>query len=360
MQANDIWREFCAGHQESLVTLLEYVDWLSHQARQTECAPLVKLIDTIGDMVTYLHDHSQETSEELAMEMATALLLVESIIDDFYKLPDDLPYQIDVIDSRLHGITTGDIQIGELPSAPTFKVLDGKTQEKELLAQVAQEILTNLAHIESILDKFFFEPAQRSELPLLPDLFKQVSGTLVMPDLEHAHTLLHHCHGLVEKLSKPGYEIVETEQVLLVDGLSSLGFYIEALRSGQPDSEQIVEEAIKLFQIAANATHATPPLQTATLPAAALNADTASAAAVSAAIDPELLGIFLEEAGEVLAGIAGDVRKCRINPTDQEALASARRGFHTLKGSGRMVRLDDWSEVAWNLEQVLNLWLSEK
>ena len=51
---------------------------------------------------------------------------------------------------------------------------------------------------------------------------------------------------------------------------------------------------------------------------------------MSDAIDPELLGIFLEEAGEVLAGIAGDVRKCRINPTDQEALASARRGFHTL------------------------------
>ena len=358
MQANDIWREFCAGHQESLVTLLEYVDWLSHQARQTECAPLVKLIDAIGDTVTYLHDHPQETSEELAMEMATALLLVESIIDDFYKLPDDLPYQIDVIDSRLHGITTGDIQIGELPPAPTFKVLDGKTQEQELLAQVAQEILTNLAHIESILDKFFFEPAQRSELPLLPDLFKQVSGTLVMLDLERAHTLLHLCYGLVEKLSKPGYEIAENEQILLVDGLSSLGFYIEALRSGQPDSQQIVEEAIKLFQVAENPANA-PPLPTVTQPAAALSVDTASAVAVSTAIDPELLGIFLEEAGEVLAGIAGDVRKCRINPTDQAALASARRGFHTLKGSGRMVKLDDLSEVAWNLEQVLNLWLSE-
>lgn len=359
MQANDIWREFCAGHQESLVSLLEYVDWLSHQARQTECAPLVKLIDAIGDTVTYLHDHPQETSEELAMEMATALLLVESIIDDFYKLPDDLPYQIDVIDSRLHGITTGDIQIGELPPAPTFKVLDGKTQEQELLAQVAQEILTNLAHIESILDKFFFEPAQRSELPLLPDLFKQVSGTLVMLDLERAHTLLHLCYGLVEKLSKPAYEIVQTEQILLVDGLSSLGFYIEALRSGQPDSQQIVEEAIKLFQAAASPANATPPLPTVTQPATALSVDIAPAAAVSAAIDPELLGIFLEEAGEVLAGIASDVRKCRINPTDQAALASARRGFHTLKGSGRMVKLDDLSEVAWNLEQVLNLWLSE-
>jgi chemosensory pili system protein ChpA (sensor histidine kinase/response regulator) len=33
--------------------------------------------------VTFLHDQPQDASEELAMEMATALLLVESIIDDF-------------------------------------------------------------------------------------------------------------------------------------------------------------------------------------------------------------------------------------------------------------------------------------
>lgn len=87
MQANDIWREFCAGHQDSLVSLLEYIDWLNHQAQQTECPPLVKLIDAIDSTVTYLHDHPQDASEELAMEMATALLLVESIIDDFNKLP---------------------------------------------------------------------------------------------------------------------------------------------------------------------------------------------------------------------------------------------------------------------------------
>ena len=361
MQANDIWREFCAGHQESLVSLQEYVDWLSHQARQTECAPLVKLIDAIGDTVAYLHDHPQDTSEELAMEMATALLLVESIVDDFYKLPDDLPSQIDVIDSRLHGITMGDIQLSELPPAPTFKVLDGKAQEKELLAQVAQEILTNLAQIESILDKFFFEPAERSELPLLPDLFKQISGTLVMLDLERAHTLLHLCQDLVEKLSEPGYEVVQTEQILLVDGLSSLGFFIEALRSGQPDSEQIVEKAIALFQAAAHSTGATLPVQTAALPPAIeVVTDTVSDRAASDGIDPELLGIFLEEAGEVLAGIDEDLQKCRINPVDQDALASLRRGFHTLKGSGRMVGLDDMSEVAWNVEQVLNLWLDER
>jgi len=360
MQANDIWREFCAGHQESLASLLEYVDWLSHQARQTGYAPLEKLADAIGDTVSYLHDHPQDASEELAMEMATALLLVESIIDDFHKLPADLPQQIDVIVSRLHGITQGNVS--DLPPAPTFKTLESETREKELQAHVAQEILTNLAQVESILDKFFFEPAQRAELSLLPDLFKQISGTLVMLDLERANTLLHLCQDLTGKLSRPDHDITEAEQILLVDGLSSLGFYIEALRSGQPDSEQIAEEAIQRFQSAPAAPSAPLPVPETFVPgsAAIVEKEPATSATAATGADPELLEIFLEEADIVLASIADDLHKCRMDDADREPLASLRRGFHTLKGSGRMVGLDDMSEVAWNLEQVLNLWLDEK
>ena len=361
MEANDIWREFCAGHQESLASLLEYIDWLNHQAQQTGCAPLVKLIDAINSTVTFLHDQPQDASEELAMEMATALLLVESIIDDFNQLPPDLSQQIDVIAARLRGIATGNVSV--LPHAPAFTVLESKSQEKELLAQVAQEILTNLGQIETILDKFFFEPAKSTELSVLPSLFKQIFGALVMLDLERAHTLLHHCLNLVEKLLKPGYEIVETEQILLVDGLSSLGFFIEALRSGQPESQQIVEEAIKLFQIAAIPANAPLPPQTAVSKATvAAKPDIAAvkAESPSANADPELLAIFLEEAEEVLASIATELQKCRIDATNREPLTALQRGFHTLKGSGRMVKLEKMSEVAWRLEQVLSHWLTEK
>ncbi|WP_292993463.1 Hpt domain-containing protein [Nitrosomonas sp.] len=359
MEANDIWREFCAGHQESLASLLEYMDWLNHQAQQTQCAPLMKLIDAINSTVTFLHDQPQDASEELAMEMATALLLVESIIDDFNKLPPDLSQQIDVIATRLRGITAGNVST--LPHAPALTVLESKSQEKELLAQVAQEILTNLGQIETILDKFFFEPAKSAELSMLPSLFKQIFGALVMLDLERAHTLLHLCLNLVEKLLKPGYEIVETEQILLVDGLSSLGFYIEALRSGQPESHQIVEEAIKLFQVASIAASTPLPAQTAaSVPTVVAKPDKTAVKAASTSVDLELLAIFLEEADEVLASIASELQKCRIDAADRESLTALQRGFHTLKGSGRMVKLEKMSEVAWRLEQVLSHWLTEK
>ena len=78
-------------------------------------------------------------------------------------------------------------------------------------------------------------------------------------------------------------------------------------------------------------------------------------------MDPELLQVFLEEAVEVLADHrARRCRSCREKPDDLESLTTVRRAFHTLKGSGRMVGLGDLGEAAWEVEQVLNLWLEQK
>src|SRR5206468_10800432 len=82
--------------------------------------------------------------------------------------------------------------------------------------------------------------------------------------------------------------------------------------------------------------------------------------APGAEVDKELLEIFLEEAGEVVATTAASLAACREAPHDREALTTIRRGFHTLKGSGRMVGLMDLGEVAWQCEQVMNKWLKEE
>ncbi|WWT76054.1 Hpt domain-containing protein [Lautropia mirabilis] len=52
----------------------------------------------------------------------------------------------------------------------------------------------------------------------------------------------------------------------------------------------------------------------------------------------------------------GVVRKA---PDDREAMTTIRRGFHTLKGSSRMVGLNAFGEAAWAFEQMMNHWLSE-
>ncbi|HYF59573.1 MAG TPA: Hpt domain-containing protein [Burkholderiaceae bacterium] len=77
-------------------------------------------------------------------------------------------------------------------------------------------------------------------------------------------------------------------------------------------------------------------------------------------VDDELLSIFLDEADEVLAGIDASRTRVAEVPTDVEHLTTLRRGFHTLKGSSRMVGLADFGEAAWAIEQVLNGWLADE
>ncbi len=76
-------------------------------------------------------------------------------------------------------------------------------------------------------------------------------------------------------------------------------------------------------------------------------------------VDAELLAIFLEEAGEVLAAIEAQSTVVAAEPTHKDALTTIRRGFHTLKGSGRMVGLQRFGEAAWAAEQVMNQWLQD-
>jgi chemosensory pili system protein ChpA (sensor histidine kinase/response regulator) len=80
----------------------------------------------------------------------------------------------------------------------------------------------------------------------------------------------------------------------------------------------------------------------------------------AAAIDDELLGIFLDEADEVLEAIAATREASIAAPSDVPLLTTLRRGFHTLKGSSRMVGLAPFGEAAWGMEQVLNGLLADE
>ena len=83
-------------------------------------------------------------------------------------------------------------------------------------------------------------------------------------------------------------------------------------------------------------------------------------AAIPEGVEQELLEIFLEEANEVLVAMGEACNACQSNPDDQASLTIIRRGFHTLKGSGRMVGLEELGETAWRFEQLMNVWLTEK
>ncbi|MBT9466957.1 Hpt domain-containing protein [Hydrogenophaga sp.] len=76
--------------------------------------------------------------------------------------------------------------------------------------------------------------------------------------------------------------------------------------------------------------------------------------------EDDLLDIFLEEAREVVGNGLEAVAQLRVQPGDLEHLTTLRRAFHTLKGSSRMVGLEEFGQAAWSMEQLVNTVLAEQ
>ncbi len=76
--------------------------------------------------------------------------------------------------------------------------------------------------------------------------------------------------------------------------------------------------------------------------------------------EDDLLDIFLEEAREVVANGLDAIAQLQAQPGDLEHLTTLRRAFHTLKGSSRMVGLEEFGQAAWSMEQLVNTVLAEQ
>jgi chemosensory pili system protein ChpA (sensor histidine kinase/response regulator) len=111
----------------------------------------------------------------------------------------------------------------------------------------------------------------------------------------------------------------------------------------------------------ANLAAAVDAMADTTAPAPEISEETQRLLATDATLlDRELLDIYLSEAAEVLDSIAEHHAMLVANPGDREALGTVRRGFHTLKGSGRMVGLVQLGNHAHSVERVLNRLLEEE
>ncbi len=128
------------------------------------------------------------------------------------------------------------------------------------------------------------------------------------------------------------------------------------------DFEAMVEYA-QPVQALDSSTPPEPTIEADTVTAGAddsLSTEALLLATMPEGVEQELLEIFLEEANEVLATMGEACETCQNHPDDLDSQTVIRRGFHTLKGSGRMVGLEQLGETAWHLEQLMNGWLADK
>ncbi len=342
------WVRYVSGEKKSAGQFRDLVASFKAKAAELGNQHLIKLLGAIGLVAARLPDPYPRQNQYMVIEMASAFLLVEHVVDHFTTPAPDLDRQIVLMGGWLLDAEAGKAAVE--PPAGLRPELTQQIGALQLRAQVAKEIMSNLQQVEQVLDAFARDPGKRDTLPGLETQLRQIHGALTVLGFERAAQALKLCERMIGACAQPNHPLAEHDMDWIAEGLSSIGLYLTPCLHGHPPGEQALALFFDRLDRARTSAETAPADITVTLSSAAPAAEEPKAAA-----DAELLGIFLEEANEVLAGI-----RAAMPPDSHEALTTIRRGFHTLKGSGRMVGLMDLGEAAWVVEQVLNGWLEEK
>lgn len=256
--AKDAWLKFTAGSADSLDRFRTQIKHLVSAAAALENAPLNQLLQQIGYGASALAANPGDLNEAVAMEMATAMLLAENTLESYRGVTDEFTRQSEIQSKRLQACLQGTLAEMEESDIPLLDEISRKAQERLLLAQVGQEIQSNLQHIEQVLDTFFRDTAKRDELAGLNAFIKQVYGAFRILDLAPAVELLGECELLINNFSSPDYVPQQEQMEMVAEGLSSLGFYVEAIQRGHTDAPRILETALARFRPAGE--HVPEPL----------------------------------------------------------------------------------------------------
>jgi len=392
----DKWNTF---GEQGASALSEFNDQLEAFTKSTTPLGRPVLYRLLGGMcrfIAWLNANPDRYSEPIALEFATALLLAEVALGRMLPDPGFQTQAGDTL-SRLEALARGE-ELSAPPSATSVESTR-KQQEKEAIAQLSREILSSLATIEQTLDDFFRDHSKRAPLGTLHAPLHQIEGALSLLGETDAISLIREAGEIITRLAQEDSPVDDAELTELARRFSALGFFVQSLPytrtsvthflspitvSAKPTISSIslpelpaelpdiptvpttVEPQAKVpsslvdgietfpafvIETEGDAEEVEVPLELPTKPVSV------PATTPQADLDAELLTIFIEEAHEVLEAVIEHLKLLRASPDERDNLVIIRRGFHTLKGSGRMVGLTDLGEAAWGVEQTLNRWL---
>lgn len=316
----------------------------------------------------YRRVSDKQTMGSVVGELRISLGEIEESLDIFFRNPKEksalasVPGQL----AQMRGVLS---VLGlDQASHAVMRMRDSVEQmiENEIDEELARaagtfdQLGNNLGALSFLIDMLNYQPVLAKKLFVYDDVKGELRPLM----------------GRVEKTFNagpahevPGQTISQQVTSLVHDAGSgasgdALGFKLDTLAThaalaGQPVLAQAAHDAS--VAVSGHDTQAT---------ASALNtlATAVALAAVSSASqleevdfeEDDLRDIFLEEAREVTGNGLEATRLLGSDPGDINQITILRRVFHTLKGSSRMVGLNEFGEAAWSMEQLFNGWLADQ
>jgi chemosensory pili system protein ChpA (sensor histidine kinase/response regulator) len=354
----------------------------------------------VAEAVTKLHPESAELARALmgaidatvrsgaapapsvAMEVATAVLYLEAAYEDLDPTDSQMADRSVRLAQRLAHVTGG---AEPEPLEAWIEELYRRVSDRQTMGSVVDELRTNLGEVEKSLDQFFRNPKDKSPLREVPSQLAQMRGVFSVLGLDQPSIAALRMRSSVEQFLVDEIDEEAARTGIfekLGNSLGAMGFLIDMLSyqrslaktlfvyddatgefrplmgrerveaQTQTPTPTEVPSASVVSEIAPAPLASSPAVMPITTPTAAVEADADDGA--------ELRDIFLEEAREVVQNGLAALQALRAEPTNLADQTTLRRAFHTLKGSSRMVGLNEFGEAGWAFEQLLNTSLAEQ
>ncbi len=242
---------FTSRNSSALEPFAKQAELLAAMAQSLPNRELAQLLQVLGAIGKHVRKTGKLLSEIQAMEVATAMLFVESSLEAFFKLTPEFARQATAVSSRLRSAMTG----VELPAAESSASSLGDTmtlraQTHLLIFQVGREVQINLNTIEAALDGFFRDQQKPAELASLAQLFKQVQGALSMLELDEAAALSEQVARRVARFSDGSLAGNGDDAAAVAEGVSALGIYVSGLQQNAADPLALLQPALARFGLA--------------------------------------------------------------------------------------------------------------
>ena len=327
----DVFVRVKSRNTDDLATLLPTLEQISstmiilgHAERQTAVANQITIIKGL--------EASGEPSEDVLLNMAQALLEI--------------------------GVGLGQLVVGpvEEGKGDSFASLD------EAQAVVIRETRLGLATGKDSVIDFIASEFDRAKIQGLPQSLQALSGGLMMVNQRQAAEVLkaaatHIVNVLLNAKQTP--ELGQMDD--LADAITSVDYYLERFLDNPNDPYlqmlEVAETAVKKFGYGVGSQGPSgidgeSPVEDAITKS--VEVPVALSETEYDLIDDEILALFFEETEEVLEALFEHLAVWKSDPANKEAQTEIRRGFHTLKGSSRMVGATVVGELAWSMENLLS------
>ena len=353
----DIYVRTGMEHIEELIPQIELLKKIGDTMGVLGLGEMREIIKAKREDLQRIIESGERVEETVLVNLASALLSVEDKLDEqLLRLirPDD-------------GATAEMAQSGLEPSA-------NDSEYEKVVSAVMREAIVNLARVKDAVIQVLERPEEGAALDSVPQHLGGIKAGLLILEKDAAVPIVDEIDEYVGKLIQQGYDVGDTQQLdFLADAIVSLEYYMETIQAGRNEPMYMLDNARRCLTALQNRDKSKlPEFPDTDLVGPATTIDMHDQEPTVVAVDrqplpdfptiasgvdrpdPELIELFIEEAGEEIESLNKFFPVWDQNENDDDALNTIRRSFHTLKGSGRMVGAELIGQFCWTMEDLLN------